>query len=984
MGSRGGAARRRSRPRRAPSPAGPQKLRIDTSDGGASLDLGSAQGRHPSPWAAAHGAGVAHGRIAAPIFVSYATPNRRRYVEPLIERLRALGYTVWADWRDIATGAPFEAEIDQGLHTCTAMIAVLTPTSVDPGRWVRKEWERAVGTYFVPILPLMVEDCPYPAIFGPIQYLKTAPMPKHRAVARFRRADLVQLQQGIERLVLPVGRWVADETPAVGRVFVGRDKELRDLVGKLSYGVRVGLSRRASNAPVTVEGVGGMGKTMLVSELVRRIGPRFPGGVIFHSRAARTDPEEVMRNWALELGTELPAKVTPQWLRGELGKAGRLLVVIDDVWEDDYENVRVLCNEALPPGTERILTTRDSSLKAVIGGNWLRLERLKLQDGIALLENRLAGAGSQSIQATMERLWTILGGHALALEVAAGRCLGNPAFLEHQTDELEREIRHGRLSGVAMGLRTDDRDDSVLFCFDLSLKEIQEADGRDGTHLADRFAQLGVLAEEAPFDQRTAAAIWQTEPSEALKSLLSLARRGLVTSLPESTSFKLHPLIYAYALGLLKETPQLLKAAEARHLAHYVARLAEFEVGRWREFEVHAPNVARAGERAALLLPERLVQRFCRPARARAGAGSPRPAAQRAMDLALAAAPYVWHRRVHLGRRWLEAGLAAARLLRKPIAQASLLTHLGVWYNDRGDRRRAQAYFEEALKIWRRHATDEGRTGLAWALTNLGVLHRAIDEPQQAARYYREAIPIQEALKLRQGLAISLGCLGVLYRDLGQHDEAQRYCELSLAIDVELGDLNGQSIALNNIGRALRDQGKPQEARERLERALELAKKAGNETGVAIVLNNLGNVCFDLSEFDQALNYFRQTEPIREQTQDWARLAVTHHNIGEALRAQGRSAEALESFRKAGEIEERVDDVAGRASTLYSEASVLFESGRPEDRAEALNRLEEAQKILEGKKLELTSAGVPLGAIRRLATDWRAKRATLPRAARTI
>lgn len=964
------------------------RLEVSTIDSGRRpLDLGPPEQEPVSIWCAAHRSAMDSSRLAAPVFVSYASDDRQCFVEPLVEQLRGLGFTTWADWRDIATGDPWEAEIEKGLHTCCAMVAVLTPASVASDRWVRKEWTRALGHYFVPIVPVIVEDCCYPEILERFQYITAAPNHFAAGTALFRQADLRRLQEAIERLLLPRGRWIADQTLGIKRTFVGRGSELRDLVGRLDYGVLVGLARKAASSTVIVHGPGGIGKTMLVSELVRRIGPRYPGGVIFHSRGPRTDPQEVMRTWAAHVIGKAPAHISPEDLRSLLGAVGRLLVVIDDVWPEDYKNVDILCNQALPAGTERIVTTRHSNAKQAIGGKLFLLERLSQKDGVALLTDRLDEPGPVPARRTLRRLWKILGGHALALELAAGRCQDSPAFLDQQTDLLEREIKKGKLSRVAMKVSDPDRKRSVLVSFDLSLEELRETDRRFGSHLTERFAQLGVLAEDAPFDASTVAAIWDTEPADAVDSLLDLAKRALVIGIRGTKTFKLHPLLHAYTLGLLEELPKLLESARAHHLHHYTDRVRQFREKSWSELEDHAANISLAGDRAAAGLPEEVVREASRPEWSRKGDELDRDAASRVMELALAAAHYVWLRRVHAGRRWLEAGLAGARLLRNPLAEARLLTHLGVWHNERGARDEALRYFNRALPIWRRRRRahpEEGGSGLAWVLNNLGVLHRAIDEPRKADNFYRQAIRIQEQLGDRKGLSIALGCRGVLCRDRGQHRKAHGYYDRSLALEEELGSELGQSIVLNNKGRAYRDERKRTEALESLKRALKLAKKAGNDAGEAIVLNNLGNVFFDDGQVKKALSYFRKAVPIREKILDRARLAVSYHNIGEALRALGRRDEALESFERAIAVEERVADFAGRAATLYALAALLLEIGTPESRSEALSRLEAAREALEKKDLQLTAAGVALARIRELKVDWQASRWTPPDPAPTI
>lgn len=65
---------------------------------------------------------------------------------------------------------------------------------------------------------------------------------------------------------------------------------------------------------------------------------------------------------------------------------GRLLVIFDDVRHQ--EPLRFL-DQALPANTLRIVTTRYADIAHALGGKTVTLDRLTLQDGLALLEDRL-------------------------------------------------------------------------------------------------------------------------------------------------------------------------------------------------------------------------------------------------------------------------------------------------------------------------------------------------------------------------------------------------------------------------------------------------------------------------------------------------------------------------------------------------------------------------------------------------------------------
>jgi tetratricopeptide (TPR) repeat protein len=919
-------------------------------------------------------------------------------VEPLVEHL-GQSYSVWADWRSLVPGDPFEDEIEQGLRSCAALIAVLSERSVER-KWPRREWRNAVERYFAPVIPFVVEEKALekrPRCLRHLHYERAFPAEIiGGGRAEYRPEVLDRLQEALESHLLPRGQVMIDpwrsaagagQSPAlrpVGRSFVGRETELRRLVRAIGYGVLLYGGTRQEET-VIVHGVGGVGKSMLAAELARRIGPRYPGGVILERRGRRPEQDllAVLCKWSGYLTGTPPTAIEPEVLRRQMHRAGTLLVILDDVWDEgDGDTVRVLCNEALPPGTDRIVTTRDAHLQTRIGGKLFSLDRLSREDGVALLRDRLQGQGKPPGKRLLEGLWNAVGGHALALELVAGRVLGSslgPSFLSR----LEAAIRAGNLSQVAR-LTVDDpsKEMSVAVSFDLSWQDLLDTDSRLGTYLAPRFARLAVLAEEAPFTVDAAAAVWAVDPDEAEDTLAELTRRALLNHLGER-EYSQHPLVHGYAVGRLREAGAEAEAAR-RHLRFYRGVVAGFDEKSWRETERQAANIAVAGARAADGLPAAAIEALGGPASGQPTQDFDVEAARDAMELALAARDYVWRRRVHEGRRWLAAGVAAARLLGEPRAEATLLTELGVWFNERGKRAMAECCFRSALERWEALAESgerDDRYGLGRVLTNLGILSRAVDRQKEALALYHRALPIRRDIGDREGEQIVLGCIGVVHRDLGRHEEAIEYYRRSLEIAEQLGDLFGQSVNLNNWGRALRDLGRGEEAVELHVRATELAERCGNDSGVAINRNNLGCVYYDQGAYEKALAELEQAVPIRESILDLPRLAVSYHNLGLTLGTLGRRDEALKRLEQALEIEQEVDDFAGRASTLYTRASLLHELGRSEEAAAALA---EAERVLAERGLDRTSAGTSQAEIRDLLTAWRQSERTRPRPAPPI
>ena len=118
---------------------------------------------------------------------------------------------------------------------------------------------------------------------------------------------------------------------------------------------------------------------------------------------------------------------------------GRVLVVFDDVWDDGIEAVRLL-KQACPKDTTILITTilitsRTGKLAALLFAQEKLLDKLEPAKGVKLLQEYLPPT-SYDLNA-LWRLSEVLGGHPLALTIAAKRVLleeehlKDDALIEH-------------------------------------------------------------------------------------------------------------------------------------------------------------------------------------------------------------------------------------------------------------------------------------------------------------------------------------------------------------------------------------------------------------------------------------------------------------------------------------------------------------------------------------------------------------------------
>lgn len=193
------------------------------------------------------------------VFVSHATKDDARVTE-LHDALETATKTdLWVDHRDIPAGAPWEASIERALKDCPNCLVVLSRHAV-LSEEVRAEWRAAI-TYGHAVLPAIIDDVPFEDI---------PPRLRSFQVVHLRTAD--EWDAGIRALADAIlGRAApANDAPRFARWPITGELP-RELLKIPMHGRDADLQtvlRRVAEAPTTIVGVGGLGKSRLAAEAV--------------------------------------------------------------------------------------------------------------------------------------------------------------------------------------------------------------------------------------------------------------------------------------------------------------------------------------------------------------------------------------------------------------------------------------------------------------------------------------------------------------------------------------------------------------------------------------------------------------------------------------------------------------------------------------------------------------------------------------------
>ena len=135
--------------------------------------------------------------------------------------------------------------------------------------------------------------------------------------------------------------------------------------------------------------------------------------------------------------------------------------------------------------------------------------------------------------------------------------------------------------------------------------------------------------------------------------------------------------------------------------------------------------------------------------------------------------------------------------------QAAWHHNLGVLAQARGDYDTAHNLYQQALAIFEELGN---RAGMATTYHQLGVLAQARGDYDTAHNLYEQSLRIEEELGNRAGMATTYGQLGVLAQARGDYDTAHTYYQRALTIFEELGDRVNIAKVRRNLGILAKDQ----------------------------------------------------------------------------------------------------------------------------------------------------------------------------------
>ena len=478
------------------------------------------------------------------VFLSYARGDDEPFVKRLHADLTQAGFTVWFDRESLMSrGLNFHQEIKDAIRTEVDRVVYVGGTKAAMSAYVREEWQSALEydhVFVTPIFRLGKEE----NVPGELSLLHCEDF---RDDANY-PAALAKLIASLRQPNPKLGALFA--VPNLPPNFLGRPELMRRVRDALLVDLQKPQVITGADARVGMQGMGGIGKSVLAAALARNrpVRQAYPDGVVWIAAGQKLTDDDLLkrqRDLARHLGGDdtFASLAQGQGVLRQLLAAKAVLLVLDDVWRAaDAQAFAVL-----GPRCRMLVTTRDKGILDTLHGELVPVSLFTEPEALQLLADAVNVAPA-ALPAEAREVARECGLLPLALALCGGMARKRGGDFH---SVLER-LRRADLEKIADRESINEQHRSIWRAMQASVEMLPE----DEQH---RFAELSVFATDQTVPEAAAATLWShtgdLNDLDTEELFINLAERSLV-QLDQKTGadgrvrrrFGLHDLLHDYAV----------------------------------------------------------------------------------------------------------------------------------------------------------------------------------------------------------------------------------------------------------------------------------------------------------------------------------------------------------------------------------------------------------------------------------------------------
>jgi WD40 repeat protein len=312
------------------------------------------------------------------VFLSYARADDESFVRRLHDDLCSQGFSVWWDRESLMSrGLTYHQEIKDAIREGIERLVYVAGPAAARSSHVREEWRIALDLdkHVIPILRAgEFEEIPEP--------LQGLHCDDFRDDAKY-VTQLAKLVENLRRPPPPLGALIG--VPSLPAHFLGRPDLMRRVKDALLVDLQKPVVITAATSRVGVQGMGGIGKSVLAAALARDTGIRrsYPDGVIWASVGQQPNLAQLQRDLAAHLGNSerFENEVQGRSVLRQLLLEKAVLLVLDDVWNASEAEAF----DVLGPRCRALVTTRDAGVLHSLHGDAIPVSLFTEHEALQLL-----------------------------------------------------------------------------------------------------------------------------------------------------------------------------------------------------------------------------------------------------------------------------------------------------------------------------------------------------------------------------------------------------------------------------------------------------------------------------------------------------------------------------------------------------------------------------------------------------------------------
>lgn len=422
------------------------------------------------------------------VFLSYAHDDDQ-FVKRLYEDLTERHFDVWWDREKMPSRAlSFLKEIQLAIDACDRLILVVSPKAASSD-YVIAEWRYALetGTVINPVLRLgdynlLAEE------------LKLLDAPDFREDSNY-ATRLKTLVRQLSQPVAPMGTLV--NVPTLPPHYLHRPKDLSSLMDSVLADLRRPVVVTGTTKLTAIEGMGGIGKSVLATALARDHATRrsFPDGVIWLTLGQTPNLTERQSQIAESLGDPSPTITDVQQGRAMLSRLFQdkaCLLILDDVWQTKH----VEAFDVLGGSCRLVVTTRDARITTGLGAVEHRVDTLLPEQSLQLLA-QWSGCAVEVLPRLAHAIAQECGNLPLALAMVGARLRRDPDSWNTMLHRL-READLDRIQQQFLHYPYPD----LLRAIQVSVEALESE------NLRERYLDFAIFPEDTPIPESVLQTLW--------------------------------------------------------------------------------------------------------------------------------------------------------------------------------------------------------------------------------------------------------------------------------------------------------------------------------------------------------------------------------------------------------------------------------------------------------------------------------------------